>query len=178
MAASRTARLMVRMSGTCEPMWKWRSLNEDSIRASRRISIASRISAVARPNLACSPLEVAHLPAPFERRRTRMPIHGSTFISAAILVMARISESFSAMTAAVVVLGDGTGECAIEVLHAVAQQVLEADQQRRVEIERLRLAQGVDDRNGHAVFLQRRDGHVAVGVDVEIPRAPAVDHVE
>ena len=35
---------------------------------------------MARPNLAFSPPLVAHLPAPFESRRTRKPIYGSTFI--------------------------------------------------------------------------------------------------
>ena len=72
-AASRTARLIVRMSGICEPMWKWSSLNADSIFASRRISIASRISAVDRPNFACSPPEVAHLPAPFGKQADAHP---------------------------------------------------------------------------------------------------------
>jgi len=64
--------------------------------ASSMMSMASRISAVERPNLACSPPEVAHLPAPFESRRTRRPIHGSTPISAAIWVICCTSETFSA----------------------------------------------------------------------------------
>ncbi len=61
------------------------------------ISIASRISAVDSPNFACSPPEVAHFPAPFDSRRTRRPIHGSTPISVAIFVISSTSEIFSAM---------------------------------------------------------------------------------
>src|SRR6266853_1604863 len=51
---------------------------------------------------------------------------------------------------------------------SMPQQVLKSDEDRRVEMHRLRLAKRGDDRDGGAVFLQRRDGHVAVRADVEI----------
>jgi len=76
------------------------------------------------------------------------------------------------------VLGDRAVERAVESLDAMAQQILKADEDRRGQIERLRLAHRVDDRNGHAVFLQRRHGEIAGLVHVEVAGAPAVDHVE
>ena len=73
------------------------SLKAELIPASFMICAARRISAVERPNFACSPPDSAHLPAPLVTRRTRRPIIGSTPISFAMRVIARTSETFSAM---------------------------------------------------------------------------------
>jgi hypothetical protein len=50
--------------------------------------------------------------------------------------------------------------------------------QRRGEIDRARFLHDVEDRHGDPFLLQRRDGHHAVRRDVEVARAPAVDHVQ
>ena len=60
-------------------------------------------------------------------------------------------------------LGDRAVEGVVERLDAMPQQVLKTDQQRRVQVQRLRLAQDVDDRHRDAAFLQRRDGEIAAG---------------
>jgi hypothetical protein len=83
-----------------------------------------------------------------------------------------------AIDAAVVVLADGALERAVERLDAMAEEILKADQDRRGEVHRLRFADDVDDRNGDAFALQRRDGDVTVRCDVEVSGAPAVDHVQ
>jgi hypothetical protein len=60
----------------------------------------------------------------------------------------------------------------------MAQQVLEADQQRRGQVHHPRLAHHVDDRDRDAFVLEGRDRHLAVGTGVEVSAAPPVDHVE
>jgi len=76
------------------------------------------------------------------------------------------------------VLGDRAVERGVERLDAMPQQILKPDQQRRFEVQRLRLAKDVDDRNGDAAFLQRRDSEVAGGIHIEVAGPPAVDHVQ
>jgi hypothetical protein len=93
--ASCTAFLMVRMSGTCEPMWKCRSLKQCSIFSARNRSVAIRSSAVLRPNFALSPPLSAHLPAPLLVRRTRMPSRGSTPTWRDTAMICLSSSSFS-----------------------------------------------------------------------------------
>ena len=83
-----------------------------------------------------------------------------------------------AVAASIVVLRDGTVECIIECLDAVPKQILEADEQRGIEVQSLRLAQHVDDRYGDAGFLQRRNGQVAVRIHAEVAGAPPIDHVQ
>ena len=78
----------------------------------------------------------------------------------------------AAVVAAVVVLGDGAVERVVQRLDAVPQQILKTDEQRRVEVQRLRLAKRVDDRYGDAAFLQRRNGQVAVRIYVRSSRCP------
>ena len=75
-------------------------------------------------------------------------------------------------------IGDRPLKRVVQIFDAMPQQVLKANQNRRVEVERLRFAESIDDRDGDAVFLQRRDGEVAVRADSEVPRAPPLDHVQ
>ena len=66
--------LDVRMSGTCEPMWKCSSLKQWPRFSAFSISVAASSSAVLRPNLAFSPPLSAQLPAPWLSSRARMPM--------------------------------------------------------------------------------------------------------
>jgi hypothetical protein len=84
----------------------------------------------------------------------------------------------AAVEAAIVLFGDGAIEGAVERLDAMPQQVLKTDQKRGGKTLRLRLAHDVDDRHGDSFVLQRRHRHQTLGRDMEIARAPAVDHVE
>ena len=53
-----------------------------------------------------------------------------------------------------------------------------AESQSLKEIQHLRLAHDVDDRNRDAFGLQRRNSQIAIRRDVKIARAPTVDHVQ
>ncbi len=84
----------------------------------------------------------------------------------------------AAIDAFVVVVGDRFVERGVEKLDAMAQQILKSNEKRRLEIQRLRVVERIDDRNRDTVFLQRCDCQIAVRVDAEIAGAPSVDHVQ
>src|SRR4029077_3212670 len=88
-----------------------------------------------------------------------------------------LDRKHAAIRTPIAVLGDRTVERAVEDFDAVAQQILKSNQDRSPEIERLRLAKGVDDRNGDPVFLKRCDRQITAGVDAEVSGPPAIDHV-
>ncbi len=89
------ARLIVRMSGTCDPTWKWINRNASAMPASCSRSLAVTKSAVDSPNFAFSPPLVAHFPAPLDSSRTRSPIIGATFDAFATSRMCVNSSNFS-----------------------------------------------------------------------------------
>ena len=72
-------------------------------------------------------------------------------------------------------LGDGAGKRAADRLHAVAQQILEPDDERKAETLFARLVDHIHHVDGRALVEQRRDLGVAPRVDRKIARAPTVD---
>ncbi len=74
-------------------------------------------------------------------------------------------------------LGDRAAKRFVDRLDAVAEDVLEADHQRQPQAPALRFLDDVDDLDRAALLLLRRDGDVALVVDVEVLDAPAPDVV-
>ena len=74
-------------------------------------------------------------------------------------------------------LGDGRAEFLVEHLHAVAQQILEAQQQRESQAAVARLLHDGHEVERRALVLHRPHRHVAVIVDAKVAVAPAGDVV-
>jgi hypothetical protein len=66
---------------------------------------------------------------------------------------------------------------AINRFHAMAQQILEANDERETESTGPRLVYDFEDIDRAAEFLKRTGDDVALLVDREIPAAPAIDIV-
>ncbi len=84
----------------------------------------------------------------------------------------------AAVHAAELVLGDGLEEGLVEGAHPVVEQILEADQQRRLQALRHRVVHHLADVDLLPALLQRGDRDVPAFVHVEVPAAPAVDQVQ
>ena len=72
---------------------------------------------------------------------------------------------------------DGFAEGLVELDHAVAQQILEAHDQRRLQAHVEGLADNVHHAHAAAV-AQRLDGDLPVGFDLVVAGAPAFEAVE
>src|SRR5216110_1107128 len=81
--------------------------------------MASRISAVERPNLACSPPEVAHLPEPLERSRIRVRLlsKGSGKWATSGGEHAKFGLSTAEILEAIEILREAKMEAAFKLLH-------------------------------------------------------------
>ena len=84
-ASSLMASFTRRMSCSWLPGWQCTSCRQSSMPFSRRISTASRISVMNRPNLDLSPAESRHLPEPSLASFTRTPMRGRTLYFSAML---------------------------------------------------------------------------------------------
>ncbi len=74
-------------------------------------------------------------------------------------------------------LGDGRAEFLVQHLHAVAQQILEAQQQRKGQPAIARLLHHRHEVERRALVLHRTHGHVAGIVHAEVAGSPAGDVV-
>src|SRR5437764_411178 len=88
-----------------------------------------------------------------------------------------LDRKYAAVFALVIEFGDGAAESFIDGLNAMAKDVLEADEQRKLQPARFGLFDHVAELNGGAGFLQRRGHDVAGFINVKIFRAPTVDVV-
>src|SRR3546814_1194446 len=88
-------RAMSRTLEICEPMWKCSSFSASPMPASRSDFHRSSSWRGLRPNLALSPPEFCHLPAPSDARRMRTPRIGSTPSALASSITSRSSDGFS-----------------------------------------------------------------------------------
>lgn len=80
-----------------------------------------------------------------------------------------------AVTALVVVFRDGRLERLVERLHAMAQNILEPNQQRELQSAPARFLDHVRNIHHRPRFLKGLGNHVACFIDVKIAGAPAVD---
>jgi len=87
--------------------------------------------------------------------------------------LVHLDRKHAAILALEIIFGDGILEGLVDGLHAMAQDVLKADEQRELQAAALRLFQHVGEVHTGARLLQRRGGDVPGFVDVEILRTPA-----
>ena len=74
--------------------------------------------------------------------------------------------------------GNGIPEGVVQVGHPVAQNILETDEQRKLQLPLAGLFDDVRDLNGRPFFAQRSDHYVSGLVHVEVTGPPSVDIVE
>ena len=60
----------------------------------------------------------------------------------------------------------------------MAQNILETNQERKLQAARLRLLRNISKVHRNSAFLQRTSHHVPFVIDVEIFRAPSVDVIK
>ncbi len=92
--------------------------------------------------------------------------------------LVHLDGKHAAKLSLIIELRDGTLERLVQRLDAVAQNVLEPDEQRKLQPARLRLLDHIGQIHRHARVLQRPRHDVSGVVDVVILRAPAMDVVK
>ena len=92
--------------------------------------------------------------------------------------LVHLDREHAAILALVIELGDGVAEGQVDGLDAVAQDVLESDQQRELQPARLGLLDHIGQVHRRAGILQRLGHDVPGFVDVKVLRAPAMDVVQ
>ncbi len=78
----------------------------------------------------------------------------------------------------IIELGDGGGEGLVDRLHAVAQNILEADEHRKLQSPAPGLLDHVSQIHHRPIFAQRHGDDVPGLIDVEVWRAPTIDVVK
>ena len=89
-----------------------------------------------------------------------------------------LDREHAAILALIIELRDRAAERAIDGLHAMTKNVLEADEQRKFQPAPARFLDHIGDLHRSARVLERRGDDFARVVDVEIFRSPAMDVVE
>ena len=84
----------------------------------------------------------------------------------------------AAVRVLIIELGDGGGEGLVDRLDAVAQNILEADQHRKLQAPPLGLLDHVRQIHHRAIFAQGHGDDVPGLIDVEVLRAPTIDVVK
>ena len=92
--------------------------------------------------------------------------------------LVHLDGEHAAVLALVIELGDGVAERQVDGLHAVAQDVLESDQQRELQPARLGLLDDIGQVHRRAGIAQGLGHNVPGLVDVKVFRAPAMNVVQ